>query len=88
MSSRRPTRPVAPRFKTADDVIQCEEQGKHRVSPNMWPPPASGLEKDNPSLSLKCELCGTNVIVYTWHGEENDWIEVLKPSVRKATVPA
>lgn len=88
MSSRRPTRPVAPRTSSYDDVVACEENGKHRVKPNMWPPPATGLEAMNPSLSLRCELCGTNCIVYAWHGEENDWIEVVKPTAKKATATA
>lgn len=49
-------------------LVQCEEEGNHRITPKTWPPPRTGhLGGADPSLNARCELCGAWLIVYEGH---------------------
>lgn len=68
--------------KTWDDFIRCEiENGdKHRVEPKSWPPQRLGRSTEEPSMSLKCVRCGTNVIAYAKHATgQLAGVEVIVP---------
>ena len=70
---------------------QCEteqEDGKHQVSPKSWPPARLGTQVGDPSLSLRCDLCGVNVVVYAKHATGAlDGVRVILPAA-KAVKPA
>lgn len=59
----------APSEKSFEDMVQCEVQNndEHEVRPPTWPPPRIGNQAGDPSMSLRCVRCGTNVIVYSGH---------------------
>lgn len=98
--ARRQTieRPKSP-YKYTGDINanirpheQCEmsePDGKHQVSPTSWPPRRTRGQVDEPSMSLICDLCGTNVIVYAEHATgELDGVRVILPKGEKAKIPA
>ena len=71
---------------------QCEseeEDGRHQVSPKTWPPTRKGHESGEPSLSLTCDLCGVNLVVYAGHATgELEGVRVLLPEGKKGKVSA
>ena len=47
---------------------QCEmNEDHHQVTPTTWPPPRIGTLGGDPSLSLRCDLCGAWLVVYAGH---------------------
>ena len=47
---------------------ECEmNEDGHVVKPTRWPPPRLGGVGGDPSLDLRCTLCGVNLVVYAGH---------------------
>ena len=68
---------------------QCEMNEDHIVRPTSWPPVRKGYEVGEPTMSLQCELCGVNVVVYAGHANgEMEGVKVIVPEVKKVRVPA
>ena len=68
-------------------MVQCEEQGNHRVTPITWPPPRTATEPTDPSLSLRCDLCGCHLVVYEAHATGGmQGIDVILAEKKSVTV--
>ena len=70
-------------------LVQCEEEGDHRVTPKTWPPPRTAMTTADPSLAMQCELCGAWLIVYAGHATgAMQGIDVVLTEKQRATQPA
>lgn len=66
---------------------QCEmsePDSKHQVTPKSWPPARLGHQVGDPSVSLRCDLCGVNLVVYEKHATgEMDGVRVILPPAKE-----
>lgn len=85
--ARRPRRATAPSAYRYANLEECEENGNHRVTPGVWPPPRTSQSGTDPTLSVQCELCGAWVVVYEAHATGGmDGVDVILPSGRPEAV--
>lgn len=91
MGQRQPKGPPkAPSPYKYQSVAECEEhEDQHVVKPTSWPPRRIGNIVGDPSMSLRCELCGGWLVVYKAHATgELAGVKVIMPEGMKAKQPA